>query len=69
MSESKIESFNFKLAFRRNEIIGKWESAIAIAIELGVGKNQVTQILKRNAKILEDAENRFAGDQVRQRGY
>ena len=34
MSESKIERFNFKLAFRRNEIIGKWESAIAIAIEL-----------------------------------
>ena len=46
MSESKIENFNFKLAFRRNEIIGKWESAIAIAIELCVGKKSSYPNLK-----------------------
>ncbi|KAK3090297.1 hypothetical protein FSP39_010713 [Pinctada imbricata] len=49
------------------KLLERGKSARAVAIKRGIGKTQVTQILKRKADILEDAENNVAGDRKRKK--
>ena len=47
--------------------LSKVKSARKIADELGVGKTQIQNILKRKAEVLDDIENNVSGDRKRAR--
>ncbi|KAH3800264.1 hypothetical protein DPMN_153897 [Dreissena polymorpha] len=58
MSKQKVLTLNEKIRVLE---LSKSISARKIADEVGVGKNQIQNILKRKAEVLEDVENNVSG--------
>lgn len=59
MSKQKVLTLNEKIRVLE---LSKSISARKIADEIGVGKTQIQNILKRKAEVLEDVENNVSGE-------
>ena len=62
MSKQKVLTLNEKIRVLE---LSKSISARKIADEIGVGKPQIQNILKRKAEVLEDVENNVSGEKKR----
>ena len=62
MSKRKVLTLNEKIRVLE---LSKSISARKIADEIGVGKTQIQNILKRKAEVLEDVENNVSGEKKR----
>jgi predicted DNA-binding protein YlxM (UPF0122 family) len=62
MSKQKVLTLNEKIWVLE---LSMSISARKIADEIGVGKTQIQNILKRKAEVLEDVENNVSGEKKR----
>ena len=64
MSKRKVLNFTEKIKVIE---LSKWKSSCQIADELGVGKTQINNILKRKAEILCEVEKNVSEERKRTR--